>query len=467
MANLNLIYNDNENKIDLNDYNKAFKYLIENKCYPTAESDCIFRVNNIIPDINFINGFKEVKNETIRQQLSITNYLIDVNFSKKDIYIFNNFIKDNNITTLIEIKTIENINPNFKILIERFKLLQYNTFQLSKYYIKYDKTNKFEIWKNTIYENALKHYIYNRREVVLFETLNTELKNIYEFLNIVINTKYLYRKDVLNFLNFLKNKDIDNNSRNIKLNHVEKFLNFLIVIEDNNCSPEKSHIYKTDYFPKNDNKKEYYISDYTMKMIWENLDIIEEKYRNVIILLIKTGIRIGSALNIKKEDIYIENNNYILFLNTMKGGGTHKIKIDEDLFLFLKNIKVDNNEGFLFFNNITDKVFDLQIINRQLKKLNIFDEYENKINLHCHIFRHKKIDDLIQNDENIVKIKDYMAHKRISTTLNYISNNIEVRKKNILNNVDEIDILEEIKYKYKLFEIDKIIDKIKRINSEK
>lgn len=156
-------------------------------------------------------------------------------------------------------------------------------------------------------------------------------------------------------------------------------------------------------------------------------DLPEDRnmYKLLIHLLIDTGARINEIMNIKKSDIKINSSEILLT--------TTKTKIDRIVYfmphtkkLLSKVIKENNPGDYLLFNKLRNrqiKYDDVRYIMRFLKNKLDID------NLHPHMFRHSFATTLIQNEANLITVKEILGHQNIKTTELYIHMSNEHNKK--------------------------------------
>lgn len=138
-------------------------------------------------------------------------------------------------------------------------------------------------------------------------------------------------------------------------------------------------------------------------------DVLKEKNKLMLFVLIDTGIRINELLNIKINNINF-NNNTILLTNT-KSHNPRKVIFSDFVGTMIKE--------YIFKNEINDKLFEMTysgviaVFNRIEKKLNLN-------NFHPHMLRHTFASRLHKNGATVFEIKNLLGHSSVSITERYI-----------------------------------------------
>lgn len=156
-----------------------------------------------------------------------------------------------------------------------------------------------------------------------------------------------------------------------------------------------------------------------------------KKYKNIILLMVFTGMRIGEVLAITNSDINFEENN-IHINNTLTRderdntilGNTTKTKNSKRIITItppvLKVLKdsianmYPNESGLLFCDE--KGLITPSEVNCYLRRIN--DKYKIKSNLHNHMLRHTYATRCIESGMSIKVLQKKLGHSKIETTLN-------------------------------------------------
>lgn len=250
------------------------------------------------------------------------------------------------------------------------------------------------------------------------------------------NTIVNYQKDIVEYLHFLKMECLDYcnieysnlhgllvyyeknniNSRSIrrKISCLKGFYKFLV---RNNRISENPFMYIS--LPKISKKLPQFLNYNELVQIFESIeidDIFGLRDRLIMELLYATGIRVSELINIKKDDINIDNKQITVFGK----GNKMRVVYFNDVCLKYLNIYLQrnneinkNNIQYLILNKngqqITTRGIAL-IIDKIIKKTVILKK------ISPHVLRHTFATHLLNNGCDLLTVQELLGHSSISTT---------------------------------------------------
>lgn len=209
---------------------------------------------------------------------------------------------------------------------------------------------------------------------------------------------------------------IDNSEKNyptLKKNKILLNQLFNYAIRNEILNGEKNiseYVDISKYKDRNPNKYERTIfTSKELKLLWENSD---DKYIQIVLILIYSGLRISELLELKKEDVHIDEK-YLDIKKSKTDAGIRFVPISDKILPFIKSW-MDNSSDYLI---CTEK-------NRKFTYRNFRDAYWNPVMTalgaehKCHDTRHTTISLLTVAgvDERI--IKKIVGHAGSSITEN-------------------------------------------------
>lgn len=250
------------------------------------------------------------------------------------------------------------------------------------------------------------------------------------------NTIVSYKNDILEYLNYLQSEYLNycdikendlhglliyyekknNNSRSIrrKISSLKGFYKHLVRI---NKIKDNPFIYIT--LPKMEKKLPQYLNYNELVEILDSIeikDIYGLRDKLIMELLYSTGIRVSELVNIKLEDVNI-NNKEIKVIG--KGNKTRIVYFDDVCFKYLneylsKFYEINKNKSnYLILNKngnqITTRGIAL-IIDKLIKKTSIIK------NISPHVLRHTFATHLLNNGCDLLTVQELLGHSSISTT---------------------------------------------------
>lgn len=170
-------------------------------------------------------------------------------------------------------------------------------------------------------------------------------------------------------------------------------------------------------------------TDDEIKTLWENKN---KDICKIILILIYSGLRISELLDLKKEDVHIEER-YLDIKDSKTRAGIRKVPIALKTLDIIKEF-YNNNEEYLVVNRL----------GRQFKYSNFKREYFDRTiedfgfneDLSIHSTRHTTISLLVKNNANSTHIKKIVGHQGQEELYERIYNHSNMQE--LINTIDLI-----------------------------
>ena len=210
----------------------------------------------------------------------------------------------------------------------------------------------------------------------------------------------------------LKEKGNTIRTRNQRLAAIKSFYQYCLYYETNNIHNINQIL--TIKFKKYTKKVMDYLTEEELQTIFNSIDSSTKKgLRNLtlLVLLYDTGARASEIINLKVEDIRLEEKVVIL---TGKGNKQRVVPIMENtkelIDQYLNQEKINN--GLIFKKNAT-----YSLIHHLFIKLN--NQKNINKNITPHTFRRSRAIHLLDKGVNIMYIKELLDHESVTTTEEY------------------------------------------------
>lgn len=250
-----------------------------------------------------------------------------------------------------------------------------------------------------------------------FQQLIDYLVNIKNIKLNNINFNTITREIICDFLNYIEEeKNVSIRTRNQRLAAIKSFYQYCAIDEiDNINNIRKILSIKQKKYTK---PLQEYLTEEELKQIFDALDTSTKLGRRnllVLVLLYDTAARAKELINLKIDDIRLDEN--LIILNG-KGEKKRIVSIMDNTKRLLINYlnEYEIKSGYLFRNNKFEKQNDYfirDIINSVTPKVSI-----NK-KITPHTFRRTRATHLLNSGVNIVYIQEFLGHESIATTQEY------------------------------------------------
>ena len=267
--------------------------------------------------------------------------------------------------------------------------------------------NDYLVVERNVSKNTIRSY------TKTFQLLIDYLVNIKNMKLHNINFNSITRDIILDFLNYLEEKGNTARTRNQRLAAIKSFYQYCLSYETQNIYNINQIL--TIKFKKYTKKVMDYLTEEELETLFKSINASTKKgLRNLtlLVLLYDTAARASEIINLKVEDIRLEESKVIL---NGKGNKQRVVPIMENTNeLLLKYISCQcHNSKYLFEKD--SKKFNERFIRDVLKK---YAKYTDK-NISPHTFRRSRAIHLLDNGMNIMYIKELLDHDSVITTEEY------------------------------------------------
>jgi len=268
--------------------------------------------------------------------------------------------------------------------------------------------------------------------------MKRNLNDFYEYLtskNYSINTILSYKKDLNQFCDYCKNKNI----KDIDYQFIRSYLFFLYDKKYTSKSISRhisslksffkylmqNEIIKTNPMtlisnPKLEKKLPNYLNYKDLETILsipDRNDVLGLRNALILELLYSCGVRVSELVNIKLSDIDFNNNRIIILGKGNKERIVLYGKVCSELLNNYinksRNLLIKEHNDYLLLNKFGNKITDRairMIIDDVIKKSSL------KLKVSPHTFRHTFATHLLNEGADLKIVQDLLGHKNISTT---------------------------------------------------
>lgn len=312
--------------------------------------------------------------------------------------------------------------------------------------------NKFK----GIFKKELDDFVtYKKINGFSYESQTCNLISFDEFtLKNNIENKKLTKDLIIKYIE--SHKDITSRTKNTYASIFREFAKYL------NTQGFNSYVLPEKYYNSRYNFHPYIYSKSEIKKIFGAVKISylrfvpkkQEQIRIILLLLFKTGMRIGEVLTIKRSNINYDNNTIIL--ENTKNGTDRLVAIDNKLTKILYDFEIKYNSKYeYYFENGNKKLYSVGCFNSIFRKhLYIAKIMHTKNGPRVHDIRHtfcvnslkQAIDNGADLNYFIPLLSAYVGHLDLDSTYKYLHLTVELFPKIRDKAKDIIDTNKEIHY---------------------
>ena len=308
---------------------------------------------------------------------------------------------------------IENSNTSLYNILNDYVENKYKTGIIS------DRTYKRDIGSIKLLEKCCSSFIYKPIQKVTVLEVKKALPNFIELEMIDANTNEMvvkiYSQNIINKLYMLLNKGF-------KIAISERIIQYNVMTNESIQKPKsKKETQAVEALTVEEEKK-----------LITNIKASNHKYKNLILLTLFTGMRIGETLALTRDNINLKENTItiertltrnkddkvILGEKTKTKAGKRTIYLSNNALLVLKDIlkvNISNIYNLLFYDYIKNDFITPNQINCYLQRFN--DKYKICDHIHTHMLRHTYATRCIEAGMSAKVLQKNLGHTKIQTTL--------------------------------------------------
>ncbi len=267
-----------------------------------------------------------------------------------------------------------------------------------------------------MYLDKFRNYLEAEKKYSIL-TVNAYTKDLEEFKDFLESTGASLNKNIeytfiRNWIVFLSKNKISPNSINRKVSSLKAYFKFLVNIKEIKKSPLRNH---TSLRTKS--KVVNPLNEIEMKEVFELFKTSEKELTRdsmIIDILYSTGLRRAELINLKKSDIYFDDQVIKVLgkrnkerLVPMLPGLVKKLK------LYSSNLEEDS---FLLQSKNGNKISPstiYRVVNKYLRSIS------TKTKISPHVLRHTFATHILNNGADINSIKEILGHKSLASTQIY------------------------------------------------
>ena len=267
-----------------------------------------------------------------------------------------------------------------------------------------------------MYLDKFKNYLEAEKKYSIL-TVNAYTKDLEEFKDFLESTGTSLNKNIeytfiRNWIVFLSKNKISSNSINRKISSLKAYFKFLVNIKEIKKSPLRNH---TSLRTKS--KVVNPFNETEMKEVFDLFKTSEKELTRdsmIIDILYSTGLRRAELINLKKSDIYFDDQVIKVLgkrnkerLVPMLPGLVKKLK------LYSRNLE---ENSFLLQSKNGNKISPstiYRVVNKYLRSIS------TKTKISPHVLRHTFATHILNNGADINSIKEILGHKSLASTQIY------------------------------------------------